>query len=468
VFELGGKTITTAKGTDLALLVRSVLYRLGNIPLPITNADLWAGREPQAFIAQVRTYAQHHEDGTVESFGAAIAELVSDYRTHPLWDAAVIESRSIPRPSCIVVSRPSWTAKLEPFAEQLSGHPIVISPDELEDMRFRSSAIIFGRPSSFPAWMKAMPRLTSCWVHFAWQRPPEAPGTFLHLGTSSVPAMTLVTREPHVANPSNEPLADELTDLPTPIDWREFKKQITRFHTPAEHGDDVPVDAVAAVIADDQVVLLAAEGATSVYDPESGSVQRVKGSEVRAGLFVIIREGTDRDYFRTVVESRFLANAREARGRMELWKRALRRWIRTSGLSDVVAKLNFRGMSAAPGTVRTWATDVVYGPGNFDWFRTLLLELELDNFQEQWNILQAYRSAGKQAGNYLKQKLMEQLDQMEPRTVRHESVLRFTLDGDLEGGLVAYKVESVNSEALVVDSSRVGSVVRLGDSQWLG
>lgn len=462
-FKLGGKTIAATEGTHLAPLVRSVLYRLGNVPLPLSTADMWAGRDPLTFITQVREFAQHHEDETVEDFASSITEIIDQYPTHPLWDAAMAESATIPRPSCIIVNRASWVAKVEPFADKLLGAPIVICPEELEDMRFRSSAIIFGRPSSYPAWMKAMPRLTSYWVHFTWQRPPEPPGTFLEFGTSTLPPMTVVTREPRGAPAQDDPPSDDKADLADPIDWRELKRHLERTRSQAAQDDDVPVEAIAAVIADDRVILLAAEGNATVYDPDAGSVQLIKGSEVRAGLFVVIREGTDRDYFRAVVESRFLTDAQQARKGMELWKRTLRRWIRSSGLSDVSAKLRYRGVSVVPGTVRTWATDVVYGPSKFEWFRTLLLELGLDDYEEQWNVLEAYRLAGVKAGHYLKQKLLEQLDRMDPRTVRHESTLHFTLDGELEGGLVAYKVESVNPERVAVGSSSVGSIVRLGD-----
>ena len=331
-------------------------------------------------------------------------------------------------------------------------------------MRFRSSAIIFGSPKSYPHWMKVYPRLTCYWVHFDWHQPPVEPEPFLIHG-NRVGGRLFVERllEPQASTGTRlDTLAEE--EVWDPIDWQDFRQHLVRTtRTSDQDEEDVPIAAIAAALSDNRVVLLPLEARTTVYDPDTGAVKGAFGNELRVGQFVILREGKDRDFFRQLVEAKFLPKADEARRKLSHWKGLLRNKIRHSGLDKVVVDLRSMGVVAAPMTIRTWGTGLIYGPGSESTFKQLLTYLGVQNHEEHWKVVEAYRSAGSKAGHYVRSTLLQQIENLDPSIARHESTIHLTLEGVDEGGLVAHKLEAVHDQRYEVDSRRVGSVLSVGD-----
>lgn len=70
-----------------------------------------------------------------------------------------------------------------------------------------------------------------------------------------------------------------------------------------------------------------------------------------------------------------------------------------------------------------------HGPGSESTFKQLLTYLGVQNHEEHWKVVEAYRSAGSKAGHYVRSTLLQQIENLDPSIARHESTIHLTLEG---------------------------------------
>lgn len=469
VFIFGRHLLDDARDPALRQATMSLLYRIGHVPLPLTHEAIWPNGDPESFLRMLEIFAEGSESPVASRLHDSLTQLRDSASEHPLWVTATELWPKLPKPACFVCSRTSMVPKLEERAARHQHPAIVLAASDHEDMLYRSSALVFGPPRSFPGWMKVMQRLPTYWVHFAWHRPPEDPGPFLPFskrGGTVLDVRSMGKRSPAGLTPDT---AWESPAELDPVDWKTFTGKLrAATTTPDDPVDDEVVPAVAGVLTDEKVVLLPLEARSTVFDPETHEVRGLLGSRLHAGLFVIVREGKGRDHIRELVESRFLKDAASARDRLTIWKRALRQAIRGRGLEKVTEELRRRGVKAVDATVKSWATEMVYGPGNSTWFLAVMELLEIAEPELHWDCVEAYRAAGRQAGQFVRASLLRQIENMDISTARRESTLRFSLEGIEGGALTAHKLEAVEQGPFDVSPDLIGNVLELGDNSWHG
>jgi hypothetical protein len=473
LFSLGGELLKTVRDPELQQAVRSLMYRLGSLPLPLTDPASWPNADPERFFRLMGTHSSSEQSGTARELVQLLEELMAEDGTHPFWSKVWSIWPSLPKPSCLFCVRKSHVQRLQPYASTLPDSPVVLVPDDLDEMSFRASAVAFGPPRSYPAWMKSMPHVPTYWIRFAWNSPATQPESFLPYGRRSAPRFSLIRlgEEEAPEEPSTDTGRWEPQDLSDPIDWRSFPQRLRDYVNPVDQEDGEGCDvvpAVAGVISDDEVVLLPLESRTTVFDPDTREVRGLLGGDIRPGMFVIVREGRGRDHIRQLVEDRFLTNAEEARGYLRTWKRALRQEIKLRGIDRVTSELSRRGVTAVAETVRSWTTDLVHGPGRHDWFEALLEYLVVDDVAKHWNVVQAYRQAGRAAGRFVRDALLAQVEHMDIETASRENVLTFSLEGVEGGSLKAHRIEEVRTDQLYAHADLLGRVLDMGDASWRG
>lgn len=445
--------------SDAFRAVRRLSFQLSSLPLPIGHPLLW-GDQPEGVIEQISDYGRAHQLDSVLSLTGRLREFVQTGNENPLWSALVSSWVSLERPIALVARKPSAVGPLEARIDALPGAPvpIVVTLSELPDVRSRKTTVVFGPPSLYPVWLKTFPHNNVLWIYHAWNRDIESVGSLLSFaqGTNSSSKV-----KPHEKSFSGHVSVLDSTaeeDLTYVLNQEQVEREISSY---ASQGDDTSVSARIALLANDECVLLPVDEGTSVsiFDPAESRVRREVTRKIVPGMFVIVRESGGRDHIRALVETKFMRDVPRAKAQLEEWKHELRLRIRERGLGSVKRELEELDVVVEAGSINLWTTDLVYGPGRQDWFRSLLTYLGIGGFQEKWETLISLRRAGRRAGLYMRDQLLRQATEVDPVTARRSSTLRFTIDGVDGGALIAHKVEEVLPKVIQTPSALIGQPI---------
>lgn len=460
----------SASAQDLLGLLKRLRFSLNCLPLLITDPAIWGHESPEKTLERIRIHADITESTQLKDLNEHLTGLINAKPANPLWDSVVESWPALRKPVVIVAHRSSHVGPLEALAKGVDrgSDVLVVKQNELPELSGTRTTVVFGPPSLSAEWLRAQPRGDIVWVHHAWNRGLEAPDNLLPFTSSAARRPSIVDLTRRDALDRAQAFGDivQSEEMWTPFEWTQALAGFGSGSGGSRSADDDGLSHVLARIValpEDQYVLVPAEEGTtvSVFNPAVAKVERLGARDIRAGMFVLVRTESGRDLIRDLVESKFLKNPQECFALLEEWKRPLRRAMRDRGAVEVRRALQARGVGAEEVTIRSWTTDLVYGPGSAAWLRSLLEYLGVGMVDRHWAALEALRRAGRKAGHYVRLQLLSQARQVDPVKARRESVLTFSLKGVSGGTVKAFKVEAVHTETVEVPSQELGRISQL-------
>lgn len=448
--------------------VRAVTFSMMVTPLPVSDPTHWRLGGPEELLANLEHRARVGTEPALAEIQLRLEQLAQRTDPNPLWTSLRQNWDLLRRPLAVVAFRTRYVGPIERMVRDVEGHPIVVTSRELSSTWDRSSVAAFGPPSVYPEWMRSYPRADTYWIHHTWLRPLQ-PGRQVspfslasssgqmieHLDSSDLETSVLSIQEEALIQPR--------------IDGAVLAKSTNARHhgsVDSDEGADARDSARLAHLSNGQAVWLAAhEGArVTVLDPESREVQRVGLDKLVPGWFVVLRTRSGGDSFRDLVDAALGSNAIRCRASIRSWKLSLRKAFQQYGPENVRQSLRLRGVTAEPGTIRTWLTEDVIGPGIYEWFAGVADLLDLNDPQAEWAAIREVRKAGKVAGAQLRSRLLSQLEGIDPVAARRDAVLEFSLDGVEGSKLTLFMIDDISRSVYEVHPSEINRVFDPGDA----
>ncbi|MBW7881654.1 MAG: hypothetical protein H3C34_03285 [Caldilineaceae bacterium] len=231
--------------------------------------------------------------------------------------------------------------------------------------------------------------------------------------------------------------------------------------------------AICMILEDDWAVFVEArEGAnTLVIDPDEDTenrVVRMLAEEIQPGMFILVRTSGGGDYIVPVADKIMGHQAHHARQYQKRWKELLRNYAKKHGLFKTSIDLLDLGSNLANETnVRNWMSPRSIRTRKYNDFLAILRLVGLaDEAQEYWTMMKRIDRAHHKAGFQMRKLLFDQVKDLDMEQLQKRGRMDFKLSGEDEGGLTAFRVESILPETYEVPYSRIGQPFRLGDQRW--
>ena len=233
------------------------------------------------------------------------------------------------------------------------------------------------------------------------------------------------------------------------------------------------VEAVCIFLEGDWAVFIEAnEGATTlVIDPDEDTGNRISRTPVKniqPGTFVLVRTGSGGDYVMPMANKIMGSLAQKAREYQKNWKELLRIYVKTRGLFETCIDLLDLGSGIANEVnVRNWMSPRSIRTKNRRDFIALMELIGLkDEAGEYWTMMSQINKAHLKAGFEIRDILLEQVRDLDMDILQKKGKMDFKLSDDDEGGLTAFRVESVLKETVQVPYSRIGNPFKLEGQLW--
>jgi hypothetical protein len=264
------------------------------------------------------------------------------------------------------------------------------------------------------------------------------------------------------------------------IDWDQIWFRFAKI-SEARGQESDEVDASLVLLAGDSAVFLDLSQDSNVLvldladvegdgSNEDSCLVRVGGSELRPGMFILLRTEGGGDYIVPVAD-RILGNlANSARALQRNWKTLLRVQIANRGSQAVVEELVRLGSKQAKiYNLRNWASDKNLCPQDFYDFLAImrLLNMERDA-QNLWDNAALLESAHRKAGFQIRRMLIREVLQSNLEELAASGRMDFQLPEADGGTLSALRVESISPQLYKVPISRVGIPLGVDDDGVLG
>ena len=238
-------------------------------------------------------------------------------------------------------------------------------------------------------------------------------------------------------------------------------------------GEYENIEAACVFLEDDWAVFIeASEGATTlVIDPDEDTDNRISRTLIRniqPGMFVLVRTSGSGDYIVPIADKIMGDLAGKAREYQKHWKELLRNYIRTRGLFETCIDLLDLGSEiASEVNVRNWMSPRSIRTKNRKDFVAIMELVGLKSEAgEYWNMMSQINKAHLKAGFEIRDILLDQVRDLNMEILQKQGKMDFKLsDGD-EGGLTAFRIESVLKETVQVPYSRIGQPFKLEDQLW--
>ena len=220
------------------------------------------------------------------------------------------------------------------------------------------------------------------------------------------------------------------------------------------------------------VFIEASEGTkTLVIDPDEdidNRIDRIFTKEIKPGMFILVRTGGGGDYIVPVADKIMGSQAQYARKHQKHWKELLRNYAKENGLFKTSIDLLDLGSNVANEiNVRNWMSPRSIRTRKYGDFLAIMSLVGLeDEAQEYWTIMKRINRAHHKAGFEIRNLLLEQVKDLSMEELQKRGKMDFKLSSDDEGGLTAFRVESIFAETLDVPYSRIGHPIKLADQLW--
>ncbi len=220
------------------------------------------------------------------------------------------------------------------------------------------------------------------------------------------------------------------------------------------------------------VFIEASEGAkTLVIDPDEDTddrIARVFVKDIKRGMFILVRTGGGGDYIVPVADKIMGDEAQHARACQKRWKELLRSHVKRNGLLETSVDLLDLGSDVANEVnVRSWMAPRSIRTRKYNDFEAIMKLVGLeDEAQEYWTIMECINRAHHKAGFEIRNLLFDQVKDLNMEELQKRGKMHFKLSGEDEGGLTAFRVESILAETIEVPYSRIGQPFKLEDQLW--
>ncbi len=254
-----------------------------------------------------------------------------------------------------------------------------------------------------------------------------------------------------------------------------FEKGLSVASTLDRVGQNEYEDVVAKCffLEDDWAVFVeASEGAkTLVIDPEedmTNPITRISVKEIKPGMYILVRTGGGGDYIVPVADKLMGSEAQHAREYQKRWKELLRNYARRNGLLETsIELLDLGSVVANEVNVRNWMSPRSIRTQKYGDFLAIMRLVGLeDQAQEYWTVMKRINRAHQKAGFEIRNLLLEQVKDLNMEELQKRGKVDFKLSSDDEGGLTAFRVESMLPETVEVPYFQIGQPFRLEDRLW--
>jgi hypothetical protein len=233
------------------------------------------------------------------------------------------------------------------------------------------------------------------------------------------------------------------------------------------------VIAMCMFLEDDWAVFIeASEGAkTLVIDPDEDTghrIARILAKEIKPGMFILVRTSGGGDYIVPVADKIMGSQAQHAREHQKRWKELLRNYAKRNGLFKTSIDLLDLGSDVANEiNVRNWMSPRSIRTRKYNDFLAIMRLVGLAGVaQEYWTIMKRINRAHHKAGFEIRNLLLERVKDLNMEILQKQGRMDFKLPGEDEGGLTAFRVESVLAKTLEVPYSRIGQPFKLEEQLW--
>lgn len=367
-------------------------------------------------------------------------------------------------------------SRLIPHVEDLVAarhlpHLNVIHPLQLKDLACYDQIIVIGPSRWFPESVFTAARagqidiLIFDWINDRWK--PQNVFTSPHksLGRSNRKFITVEERETSsrwdgIAPENLLIIVDKASSMASALN---------------KEGQDEYEDVVAKCffLEDDWAVFIEAREGTKtlVIDPDEyadNRITRIFVKDIKPGMFILVRIGGGGDYIVPVANKIMGSQAQPARECQKRWKELLRNYARRNGLLKTSIDLLDLGSDVANEVnVRNWMSPRSIRTQKYSDFLAIMKLVGLeDEAQEYWTIMKRINRAHHKAGFEIRNLLLEQVKDLNMEELQKWGKMDFKLSSDDEGGLTAFRVESVLAEIVEVSYSRIGQPFRLENQLW--
>lgn len=240
-----------------------------------------------------------------------------------------------------------------------------------------------------------------------------------------------------------------------------------------QSSDYDKIDAVSVFLERDWVVFVdATENAkTLIIDLEQETeerIQRIPVAEIHPGSFILVRTGGGADYILPVAD-RILGNeAQKARKFQRNWKQLLRQYVDRHNLFETSIELIDLGSDIANEiNLRNWMSPRSISTRNYKDFLAIMSLIHLEaNAEQYWSYMKKINNAHRRAGYEIRDLLLEQVRDADIDLLQKQGKMDFKLDEGDEGGITAFRVESVATETVAISYSQIGQPIELDTTVW--
>lgn len=378
-------------------------------------------------------------------------------------------------PSAFSVSWVVKESRLIPDVELLVsdlnlGHVKVVHPLQLKGEHCYDRLIIIGPSRWFPESVFTAPRSEDIhivifdWIYDDWK--PQNVFNHPHKSSGHSNRQIIVEKQDHdtVWNKIDAASLLVVVDKAATVQSALGEKRTDEF-------DDI--EAIGVFLEGDWVVFIdASEGAkTLVIDSDeepSERIHRVAVRDVQPGTFILVRTGGGEDYIVPIADRLLGKDAEEARRYQQHWKQLLRDYVRQMGLLETsVALLDLGSDIANEVNVRNWMSPRSIRTQKYHEFEAIMKLTGLETqASEYWEMMEKISSAHRSAGHKIRELLLEQVKDLDIDQLHRQGKMEFKLSDDDDGGITAFRVESLLLDPLSVPYSRIGQPFKLDSNLW--
>lgn len=197
-------------------------------------------------------------------------------------------------------------------------------------------------------------------------------------------------------------------------------------------------------------------------------IQRIPVTKIHPGTFILVRTGGGGDYILPVADRILGEEAQKARELQRNWKQLLRQYVDRQGLLETSIELIDLGSDIANEiNVRNWMSPRSISTRSYNDFLAIMRLIHLEPKAEKyWSYMKMINSAHRSAGYKIRDLLLNQVRDVDVNLLQKQGKMDFKLDEDDEGGITAFRVESVATEPVSIPYSQVGQPIELDATVW--
>lgn len=397
-----------------------------------------------------------------------LTELLND-PANPLLDK-LIELTTTKQSTAWVVKESRLIPRVEEDISLLKLPDLrIIHPSQLSKLTCYDKLIILGPSRWFPESVFISPRASHIdiliydWIKDRWKPKNSFVNPYKSSGSSKESRVVFEERETSSKwddiNPED---IFNIMDRNVSV----VSRQINAYQENIDDNENV--EAICVFLEDDWAVLIdSSEGTTTlVIDPEEdhdNRINRILVKEIRPSMYILVRTSGGGDYIIPVAD-RILGNlAHSARQRQKHWKELLRSYVKRHGLSKTCNDLISYGSKIANEiNVHNWMSPRSIRTHKYSDFLAIMKLVGLENdATECWATMEKINTAHHKAGVHIRKLLLNQVKDVDIELLQKQGKMDFKLSSSDEGGLTAYRVESILAESLEVPYSRIGHLFKL-------